>query len=100
MPKKVMEVKNNQGFKIILMPGIVQHSLFEQNYCDLCGRPTDIEDDIYYESVINQFYCEKCHKLYIDTAKRYKPDTKQEEINFNKVKLKLEGANWWNKTLF
>ena len=100
MAKKVSEVSNKQGFKIIVMPAIVQHSLFEQNHCDLCGMPTDIENNVYYETVINQFYCEDCHKLYIASAERYKPDIKQEEENFNKVKLKLEGANWWNKNLF
>lgn len=100
MAKKVTEVSNKQGLKIILMPGVVQHSLFEQTHCDLCGMPTTIEDDIYYEAIIDQFFCEECHNLYLMTAERYKSDIKEEEENFNKAKLKLEGANWWNKELF
>lgn len=82
------------------MPALVQHALFDSNRCDLCGDNTGVEDDVYYEAVIDQFYCEKCHKLYLKTAVRYYPDIKTEEKNYNKVRLKLEGANWWQQKLF
>lgn len=100
MAPKITPVKNNQGFKIIVMPGLAQHALFEKNHCDLCGMPTDIESDVYYESVLDNFYCERCHKLWLSTAVRYKPDIKQETKNFDKVRAILEGANWWERRLF
>lgn len=82
------------------MQGIAQHALFDKNYCDLCGEQTDIEADVYYEAVIDQFYCEHCHKLYLSNAIRYKSDNKIENQNFDKIKQKLEGAQWWQKKLF
>lgn len=100
MSRKITPVKNKQGFQIIVMPGLAQHTLFEKNHCDLCGKQTDINEDVYYESVIDNFYCEKCHKLYLSNAVRYKTDIKYELKNFNKVRFKLEGANWWNFKLF
>lgn len=100
MAGKVTTVSNEQGFQVIVMPGIAQHSLFEKNCCDLCGMPTGIEDNVYYESVIDNFYCEECHYLYMLNAVRYKPDIEQENINFEKVKRKLEGEKWWEKDLF
>lgn len=100
MAKKVTEVKNKQGFRIIVMPGIVPHVLFNKYACDLCGKKIDLEEDIYYEAVINNFYCETCHKAYLSNAIRYKSDIKNEEKNFNKAKEELEGAEWWNETLF
>lgn len=100
MKIKISEVDNKQGFKIIVMPALAQHVLFYQHFCDLCSRPTAVEEKVYYESVIDQFYCEKCHKMYINGAIRYKPDIKKEEQNYERVKKALEGANWWNKNLF
>ena len=100
MSRKIVPIKNEQGFKIIVMPAIAQHALFDKNTCDLCGEHTDVEADVYYEAVIDQFYCERCHKLYLKTAVRYYPDIKTEEKNYEKARRKLEGAQWWQKKLF
>lgn len=99
MSKKITPVYNQQGFYIIVMPGIAQHALFNKNQCDLCGELTGNEADVYYESVLDSFYCERCHGLYIQTAIRYKVEERQEIQNFNKIKKQLEGVKWWNVKL-
>lgn len=99
MVKKVEQVNNEQGFKIITMPGIACKTLFGRTHCDLCRFSIGIEDSVYYESVIDQYYCKECHNLYIMTAVRYSSEVKQEVINFNQAKRKLEGAKWWNRDL-
>ena len=100
MSRKITPVKNKQGFYIIVMPGVAQHALFNKNKCDLCGEQTDNESDVYYESVLDSFYCERCHGLYIQTAIRYKIDEKTELKNLNKINQQLEGVRWWNVNLF
>ncbi|MEE1227281.1 MAG: hypothetical protein UHM08_09290 [Bacteroidales bacterium] len=95
MTKKITTVNNEQGFQIIVMPALAQHTLFEKFNCDLCEDKTSVEDNVYYESVLDKFFCERCHNLYIKTAIRYKIDAKKENINFEKVKKELEKAGWY-----
>ena len=87
--------KNDKNFKIIQMSWR-EYVVASESWglCDICASNTS-DDPIYYIAVLDQWYCKKCLDAYLSGAKKYKSDIEKEQMNFIKVKHRLEDFGCW-----
>lgn len=88
--------KNDKNFKIIKVNWVEYVNCTDSfGLCDVCANNTS-EEPIYYIAVLDQWYCKTCLDAWLSGAKRYKSDMEKEQLNFIKIKNKLEDLGAYN----
>lgn len=91
------KIYQNQHFKIIEANWVEYVNCTDTfGLCDVCANNSS-EDPIYYIGVLDQWYCKTCLDAWLSGAKKYKSDIEKEQLNFVKIKHKLEDLGAWDE---
>lgn len=89
------KIQNNKNFLIVEVSWKEYVALTDSwGIADCCGQNT-IEEKLYYIAVLDQFYCKPCFDAWYSGVKKYKSDLEKEQMNFIKIKHKLEDLGTW-----
>lgn len=89
------QIKTKKGFLIIKMTWKECVAITDSwGLADCCGQNT-CEEDLYYIAILDQFYCEPCYNAWVETASRYKSELGKEQVNFIKIRNKLQDLGTW-----